>query len=103
MAIGIAMTLADLALHFRFGRRAAVNPWHADTLEWATSMPPSPYNFVSLPPCPTRHPLWEQPDLPATIAAGRHALSAIDHGRETWGTDPVSGAVREIIHLPGNT
>jgi cytochrome c oxidase subunit I+III len=104
MAIGIALTLADLALHFRFGRRAAVNPWHADTLEWATSMPPSPYNFVSLPPCATRHPLWEQPDLPTTIAEGRHALSTIDHGRrETWGTDPVSGRVREVIHLPGNT
>jgi cytochrome c oxidase subunit I+III len=28
----------------------------------------------------------------------------IDHGRrETWGTDPLTGKVREIIHLPGNS
>ncbi len=104
MAIGLAMVTADLALHFRFGRRAATNPWHADTLEWATAMPPSPYNFGSLPHTTTRHPLWEQPELPTTIAEGRHALSTADHGRrETWGSDPVTGQVREIIHLPGNT
>src|SRR5690606_22940806 len=80
------------------------NPWNADTLEWATRMPPSPYNFVSLPPCATRHPLWEHPDLPYSIEAGEHGLSTADHGRrETWGSDVITGRVREVIHLPGNS
>lgn len=104
MAAGIATTLFDFILHFRFGHPAPVNPWNADTLEWATSTPPNPYNFISLPDCPSRHPLWEHPDLPQTIAEGRHALSVTNHGRrETLGTDPVTGKVREVIHLPGNT
>ncbi|MDP3224013.1 MAG: hypothetical protein Q8M96_12865, partial [Rubrivivax sp.] len=52
----------------------------------------------------TRHPLWDQPDLPQTIAAGQHALPQAAHGRrETLGVDPVSGRVREVFHLPGNS
>ena len=66
--------------------------------------PPPSYNFASLPTCTTRAPLWDTPDLTHTIAEGRHALSIFDHGRrETLGTDAVTGKVREIIHLPGNS
>jgi cytochrome c oxidase subunit I+III len=104
MAIGIATVLLDIALHFRFGQPAPKNPWNADTLEWATSLPPSPYNFVSLAKITSRHPLWDDPGLPDSIARGEHALTVIDHGRrETWGVEPLTGKVREIIHLPGNS
>jgi cytochrome c oxidase subunit I+III len=105
MAGGVAMVLLDLMLHFRYGRPAPVNPWRADTLEWATDLPPKAYNFASLPRIGnTRHPLWEQPDLPATIAAGGHGLANIAHGRrETYGTEAVTGKPRDIIHLPSNS
>ncbi len=104
MAIGIATVLLDIVLHFRFGLPAKENPWHADTLEWATSLPPTSYNFASLPEVRGRHPLWDDPSLPQSIAHGEHALAVIDHGRrETWGSDPLTGQVREIIHLPGNS
>ncbi|UTF60209.1 cytochrome c oxidase subunit I [Gilvimarinus sp. DA14] len=104
MAAGVATCLLDIVLHFRFGERAKRNPWGADTLEWTTSLPPSAYNFATLPECATRHPLWDNPDLQSTIEHGHHDLATIDHGRrETWGSDPVTGKVREIIHLPGNS
>ncbi|UXZ56006.1 cytochrome c oxidase subunit I [Halomonas sp. 7T] len=104
MSAGIAMVLLDIALHFRFGKPAKQNPWNADTLEWANTMPPSAYNFVSLPKIETRHPLWDDPNLPVTMAEGKHSLAVATHGRrEMWGTDPISGKVREIIHLPGNS
>ena len=104
MAIGVATLLLDFVLHFRFGRRAPQNPWQADTLEWATSLPPSPYNFASLPRIEDRHPLWTRPDLPQSIARGEHSLATADHGRrETWGTDALTGRPSEIIHLPGNS
>jgi cytochrome c oxidase subunit I+III len=103
-AMGFATVLLDIALHFRYGRLAGTNPWQADTLEWATDTPPEPYNFISLPSDPTRHPMWSRPDLQATIAEGRHTLPEIDHGRrETWGTDPITGRIVDIIHLPGNS
>lgn len=104
MAIGVATLLLDFILHFRFGRRAPQNPWQADTLEWATSTPPCPYNFASLPRIEDRHPLWTRPDLPQSIARGEHSLATADHGRrETWGTDALTGRPSEIIHLPGNS
>ncbi|BCB07455.1 cytochrome ubiquinol oxidase subunit I [Vreelandella venusta] len=104
LSAGIAMVLLDIALHFRFGKPAKQNPWNADTLEWANSMPPSAYNFVSLPSVETRHPLWDEPNLPHTMAKGMHGLAVASHGRrEMWGSDPITGKVREIIHLPGNS
>jgi cytochrome c oxidase subunit I+III len=73
-------------------------------MEWAMPMPPPSYNFASQPALPLRHPLWDAPELPATIAAGRHALADAGHGRrETLGTDPVTGRPREVFHLPGSS
>lgn len=69
MAVGVATILLDIVLHFRFGVPAPKNPWNADTLEWATSLPPSAYNFVSLPDVTDRHPLWKDPDLPDSVSA----------------------------------
>lgn len=101
MAFGVATVLLDWVLHVRFGRKAPPNPWNADTLEWASGMPPRSYNFASLPPLSTRHPLWDRPELIQTIAEGRHALPQAAHGRrETLGSDPLSGRPREVIHLP---
>jgi cytochrome c oxidase subunit I+III len=104
MGIGIAMILLDFVLHFRFGRPAPRNPWNADTLEWATTTPPSAYNFSSQPDIGSRHPLWEDASLPDRMAAGKGHLADISHGRrDTLGTDPISGRVREIVHLPSNS
>jgi len=104
MAFGIATLLLDLLLHGRFGRKAPPNPWGADTLEWASGTPPKSYNFASLPPLPTRQPLWDDPGLMERIEQGRYALPSAAHGRrETLGVDPVSGRPREVIHLPGNS
>lgn len=104
MAFGVATVILDVVLHFKLGRRAPLNPWGADTLEWASGTPPRSYNFASQPPLSTRHPLWDDPNLPHTIAAGQHALPRAHHGRrETLGSDPITGRPREVIHLPGNS
>ncbi|OOG21017.1 cytochrome c oxidase subunit I [Thioalkalivibrio denitrificans] len=104
MAAGIAVIIVDVALHLRFGRPTPRNPWKADTLEWSLDTPPPPYNFASLPPVRTRHPLHEHPDLQTSIAAGEHGLPSAEHGRrEIYGSDAVTARVREIIHLPTNS
>ena len=42
------------------------DPWDAWTLEWATSSPPPPYNFATLPVVHSRRPVWDMkhPDQP---------------------------------------
>jgi cytochrome c oxidase subunit 1 len=32
-----------------FGPRAGDNPWHSNSLEWATTSPPAHYNFLTIP------------------------------------------------------
>lgn len=104
MAAGVAMLIVDVATHFFFGRRAPQNPWSADTLEWALPMPPPVYNFVSIPSVSSRTPLWQNPLLPSSIAAGVHALSVPRQRlRETLGTDATTGRIQSVIHLPGNS
>lgn len=104
MAIGVAVIILDILLHFRFGSPAPQNPWNADTLEWATSTPPGAYNFISLPSVHNRHPMWEDPQLVTSIAAGEHGLPTFEHGRrEILGTDGITGRIREVIHLPTNS
>ena len=104
MAAGVGMIIVDVVLHFKFGRKAPFNPWNSDTLEWATRTPPTAYNFASLPKITTRHPLWEQPELAEEMAQGQHGLSDIEHGRrEIYGTDAITGKLKEVIHLPTNS
>jgi hypothetical protein len=42
----------------RHGEIAGANPWGADTLEWATTSPPPPYNFVDTPVVTSRDGIW---------------------------------------------
>ena len=112
MAIGIAVVLADFLLHLRWGARAPVNPWKADTLEWAMPTPPPSFNFDVPPQVNSRHPLWRttpEADGSVSVAAGLPVAAAqrlmhARHGRrETLGVDPVSGLARDIIVLPGSS
>jgi cytochrome c oxidase subunit 1 len=41
------------------GMPAGDDPWGGETLEWATTSPPRPYNFVHIPVVQGRAPLWE--------------------------------------------
>jgi cytochrome c oxidase subunit 1 len=41
------------------GKVAEDDPWNADTLEWATSSPPPPYNFARIPVVRSARPLKE--------------------------------------------
>ncbi len=104
MAAGVAAIILDVTLHFFAGRRAPQNPWSADTLEWATATPPENYNFLSLTPVTSRHPLWEQPQLTDRIARGEFGLTDTRHGqREIYGTDAITGKLRQVIVLPTNS
>ena len=40
-------------------RRRGDDPWDGYTLEWATTSPPPPYNFDSLPPVRSERPLFD--------------------------------------------
>jgi cytochrome c oxidase subunit 1 len=57
----VIVFLLDVVLALRSGHTAGDNPWEAGSLEWATTSPPPPSNFVHAPTVGGREPLWENP------------------------------------------
>jgi cytochrome c oxidase subunit I len=62
----ILVFVGALVWAFVRGTPAGPDPWDAWTLEWATSSPPPPYNFATIPVVRSRRPLWDlkHPDDP---------------------------------------
>ena len=56
---GVACFVWNLLRSYRRGAVAGNDPWDAWTLEWATSSPPSEYNFAELPVVRSARPLWD--------------------------------------------
>jgi cytochrome c oxidase subunit 1 len=65
-AAGLLLFLINVMLSLRRGQPAGDDPWDAWTLEWATTSPPPPYNFETIPEVKSRRPLWDlkHPDDP---------------------------------------
>jgi cytochrome c oxidase subunit I len=60
MGIGTLIFLWNLFASLHHGEAAGSDPWDAFTLEWATTSPPPPENFVEPPPLVrSRRPLWD--------------------------------------------
>ncbi len=51
--------LWNVMVSLRGGEIAGDDPWEANTLEWATSSPPPPYNFDRLPEIRSERPLFD--------------------------------------------
>jgi cytochrome c oxidase subunit 1 len=45
----VLLTLVNVVVSLRTGRRAGNDPWHANTLEWFVPSPPPPHNFDVIP------------------------------------------------------
>jgi cytochrome c oxidase subunit 1 len=49
LALGVLITLVNVIVSLRNGKRAGNDPWHGNTLEWFTTSPPPANNFDSIP------------------------------------------------------
>jgi cytochrome c oxidase subunit 1 len=59
IAASIVPFLWNVFVSLRTGKIAGDDPWEANTLEWATSSPPPPYNFDRLPEIRSERPLFD--------------------------------------------
>ena len=60
MTIGTLVFVWNLLVSLRSGAIAGDDPWDAWTLEWSTSSPPIPENFLVIPVATSRRPLWDR-------------------------------------------
>jgi cytochrome c oxidase subunit 1 len=59
IAVSMLPFLWNVFVSLRGGRVAGDDPWEGNTLEWATSSPPPPYNFDRLPEIHSERPLFD--------------------------------------------
>jgi heme/copper-type cytochrome/quinol oxidase subunit 1 len=96
LGVGILLSVVNLLVSLRRGRRAGPNPWRADTLEWSVPSPPPAYAFAHLPRVASRHPLWTEPDP----GADPDDAWVLDGGRFTLGTTAVDAEPRGVCAMP---
>jgi cytochrome c oxidase subunit 1 len=65
--LSLLLYAINVVLSLRSGAVAGDNPWGGSTLEWATSSPPPPYNFLPQPTVASREPLWHSELAPPPI------------------------------------
>jgi cytochrome c oxidase subunit I len=99
-AIGVLLFLVNVAVSLRRGRAAGNNPWDAPTLEWATTSPPPPYNFVVIPTVASRHPLWEDRLQESEARSSVHSGPLLGEGREIVGTSAMDADPQTILRMP---
>jgi cytochrome c oxidase subunit I+III len=61
IALSMLIFVINVVLSLRNGVVAGDDPWGGETLEWATTSPPRPYNFAHIPIVSGRAQLWEEP------------------------------------------
>jgi cytochrome c oxidase subunit 1 len=60
IVVSVTVFLWNVARSVRRGAIAGDDPWGAGTLEWATSSPPAPYNFLHIPVVTGLYALWSR-------------------------------------------
>src|SRR5204862_5682420 len=57
LGIGVLVTVVNVLISAKSGKRAGNDPWQANTLEWFTSSPPPENNFDVIPPIRSVEPM----------------------------------------------
>src|SRR5215217_837398 len=78
IALGVLVSLANIARALKVGVKAGPDPWKANTLEWFTTSPPPEHNFDSIPRVRSVEPMKdyrrqveEQTGVPQRFESGR--------------------------------
>jgi cytochrome c oxidase subunit 1/cytochrome c oxidase subunit I+III len=104
LAFGLLLTAINVVRSRQSGKIAGANPWDADTLDWSTSSPPPPYNFVVIPTVASRSPLWEDRlDTEKEDRSTPHRGFVLDHGKETLGTTMLDAVPDVIVKMPDDS
>ncbi len=82
------------------GAPAGPDPWKGETLEWATSSPPPPFNFVTVPTVRSKEPVWDQPDITAEGQLPEDGGYSLDEGHIQLSTSLLDAKPQAVVHMP---
>jgi cytochrome c oxidase subunit I+III len=100
LAAGLVLVVVNLAVSLLRGARAGDNPWDGDTLEWATSSPPPPYNYAVIPMVSSPYPMWDERDREADLVRLERGEGVLARGHETPVSSVQDGRLEEVMAMP---
>jgi cytochrome c oxidase subunit 1/cytochrome c oxidase subunit I+III len=99
-AVGVLITMLNYMRSLRTGAQAGNDPWEGETLEWATTSPPPPYNFETIPTVRSREPVWDQPELRDGAQPPEQGGHALESGHQTLSTSVLDATPQAVVHMP---
>jgi cytochrome c oxidase subunit I+III len=102
LAVGLLVVAASVVHAVRRGSPAPDDPWGGDSLEWATSSPPKPYNFPVLPLVHSLHPVWD-PRTAESMGPDATEDRVLSQGRQTLFTSELDGHYERAVEMPEET
>jgi len=99
-AVGVLITMVNYMRSLRGGAEAGNDPWGGETLEWATTSPPPPYNFETIPTVRSREPVWDQPEVRDGAQPPEEGGHALESGHQTLSTSVLDATPQAVVHMP---
>jgi cytochrome c oxidase subunit 1/cytochrome c oxidase subunit I+III len=100
LAGGLLLVVANLAISLRRGARAGDDPWGGDTLEWATSSPPPPYNYAVIPKVTSAYAMWDREDRAEDARRLDRGELVLEQGHETPASTVLDAEWDEVLRMP---
>jgi cytochrome c oxidase subunit 1/cytochrome c oxidase subunit I+III len=103
VALGFLVTVVNFLRSLRRGEPAGDDPWGGDSLEWATSSPPPPYNFAAVPVVHSAYPLWEERFRERLDAAREDERRQLAGDHEVLRTSELDAEPERAVEMPEET
>jgi cytochrome c oxidase subunit 1/cytochrome c oxidase subunit I+III len=100
LAAGLVLVVVNLAVSFVKGVAAGANPWGGETLEWATSSPPPPYNYAVIPTVSSAYPMWDDADRRRDSERLDRGEGLLARGHETPASTVQDANLDEVLSMP---
>jgi cytochrome c oxidase subunit 1/cytochrome c oxidase subunit I+III len=99
LAAGLVLMVLNLLIS-RFRGEPSQDPFHGDTLEWATTSPPPHYNFAVIPTVTTPYGMYDDEDRERDNQRLEEGAGLLDSGHETPATTAQDAVLDEVLEMP---
>src|SRR5947209_19989092 len=100
LAVGLILIVANLLISYFRGLPAGNDPWGGDTLEWATTSPPPPYNYPVIPTVSSPYAMWDTEDRERDRRRLDRGEGLLERGHETPATTVQDAEYDEVLAMP---
>jgi cytochrome c oxidase subunit I+III len=103
LAAGLLLIVANLVTSLFKGERVGNDPWEGDTLEWATTSPPPPYNYAVIPKVTSPYAMWDREDREDDARSLARGERVLQQGHETPASTVLDAEWDEILEMPSDS